>query len=178
MNQRRNQLVKINQSTSDILPSVSSGVPQRSILGPLIFLIFINDLPGLVNFVQQFMFADDTKLMHPICYPRERYYFQQDIESIIEWSVSNNIVFNENKFVLLNFHNHISRSPSPVGYRINERLINLRSTHKDLGITISTDISWRVHDSVIISKAVLSKRSHRRLTKNCKVNLNLTSSPI
>ena len=87
------------------------------------------------------MFADYTKKMPPIHYPGDCYYFQQEIESIIEWSVSNNIVFNKNKFVLFNFHNHNSRSPSPVGYRVNERLVKTSSTNKDLGMTISADMS-------------------------------------
>ena len=115
---------QINQLTSDIVP-VYSGVPQGSILGPLQFLIFINDLPGSVKFIQLLMFADDTKLMLPIRYLRDRYSFQQDIESIIEWSVSNNIRFSKHKFVFLNFHNRNSCSPSPVRYRINERLIRI-----------------------------------------------------
>ena len=61
----RKQLVSINGAHSSVLP-VSSGVPQGSILGPFLFLIYINELPDVINSCNVFMFADDTKCFQPI----------------------------------------------------------------------------------------------------------------
>ena len=56
----RYQCVKINNSLSHLLP-VLSGIPQGSILGPLLFLIYVNDIPDIIKFCLLFLFADDTK---------------------------------------------------------------------------------------------------------------------
>ena len=59
----RKQCVRIKESTSEVLP-VLSGVPQGSILGPLLFILYINDLPLLLKAMLPFIFADDTKCLH------------------------------------------------------------------------------------------------------------------
>ena len=56
------QCVRVNQSTSQLLP-VLSGLPQGSILGPLLFILYINDLPGCLSTTTPFTFADDTKIL-------------------------------------------------------------------------------------------------------------------
>ena len=61
----RTQCVQVNNATSDFLP-VISGVPQGSILGSLLFVLFINDLPTNLKSTLSFLFADDTKCLHPV----------------------------------------------------------------------------------------------------------------
>ena len=146
----RRQSVRVGHSTSDLLP-VTSGVPQGSILGPLLFLIFINDLPETVRSVKLLMFADDTKLLMPIS---NRYALEQDIESVIDWSITNKIGFNEHRFVYLMFSCTVEASQSSnAGYVVNGQLIQPTDRHKDLGITITSDLSWSAHHTAIIEKA-------------------------
>ena len=63
---------------------ITSGVPQGSVLGPILFIAFINDLPESV-LSSVFMFADDTKLYHPIKSPQDHLIMQQDLDNLVEW---------------------------------------------------------------------------------------------
>ena len=99
----RRQLVTVYGQYSDILP-VTSGVPQGSILGPLLFLIYINDLPESVSHTLPLLFADDTKCLGSV---RTRSSnttdLQLDLDSLSLWSLTNNIAFNAAKSALLSF---------------------------------------------------------------------------
>ena len=82
----RSQKVVINNSKSSTAP-VTSGIPQGSVLGPLLFVIYINDLPGVVDDKSYvFLFADDTKLFRQIQSSNDVLILQNDIKNLIEWS--------------------------------------------------------------------------------------------
>ena len=72
------QCVRVNQSTSQLLPVLSS-VPQGSILGPLLFILYINDLPGCLSTTAPFSFADDTKILLKIQASGDERLMQKDI---------------------------------------------------------------------------------------------------
>ena len=146
----RLQLVKIGNCTSKLLP-VTSGVPQGSILGPLLFLVFINDLPDSVNNAFLYMFADDTKISIPVSDSlQERLQLQVDLDAILSWSELNCMRFNGKKFVLLNFHTN--KSLEHPGYKVNDRYILASGSHKDL-VIFSSDLSWSSHIHTIVTKA-------------------------
>ena len=81
----RYQHVCINNSNSPTLP-VISGVPQGSLLGPLLFLIYINDLPFSLKHSESFLFADDTKCLRPIRSPHDCIQLQSDLDALSSWS--------------------------------------------------------------------------------------------
>ena len=98
----RVQCASINNSLSPLLP-VTSGVPQGSILGPILFLIYINDLPLSIKFSNLFLFADDGKCALPIGGYPEQTHLQSDINSLHEWSCTWHLSFNKEKFTLIRF---------------------------------------------------------------------------
>ena len=103
----RKQRVVVNGTRSSTA-RVASGVPQGSVLGPLLFLLFINDLPkGISNFIK--MFADDTKLFST---PRsvDDDSLQRDLDLLKDWSSKWLMKFHPDKFkvIQLSFKNHIS----------------------------------------------------------------------
>ena len=81
----RVQCVSIHGAVSDFLP-VTSGVPQGSILGPLLFLNFVNDLPTNVTPSRVLLFADDVKIAFPISCLDNCNQLQGDITKLLEWS--------------------------------------------------------------------------------------------
>ena len=74
----RYQCVKINNSLSHL--PVLSGIPQESILGPLLFLIYVNDIPDIFKFCLLFLFADDTKCIKTIFSPLDSLKLQEDFK--------------------------------------------------------------------------------------------------
>ena len=99
----RFQCVKICNSISDLLP-ILSGVPQGSILGPLLFLIYINDLPLATQFSMLFLFADDAKLCRKITCTTNQQHLQQDLDFLHAWSTDNDLNFSTHKCIHLSFN--------------------------------------------------------------------------
>ena len=136
----RYQCVCVNHTLSSTLPVVS-GVPQGSILGPLLFLIFINDLPLSVASSQLLLFAEDTKCVKRYNHCEDSYALQEDLHNLASWSEYWNLHFNESKCVLLRFSSSPVISSFAQTYFINNCSVALRESHKDLGIVMSHDLS-------------------------------------
>lgn len=92
----RYQRVTVLGTTSDNLP-VTSGVPQGSILGPALFLLYVNDLPEVVSSSRRvLMFADDTKIFREKTLD-DAFSLQKDLGKLATWSYSSGLLFNEAK---------------------------------------------------------------------------------
>ena len=92
----RSQQVTILGATSSPLP-VTSGVPQGSILGPILFLLYVKSLPDVVRSSQIAAFADDTKVLNEITSKRDGEQLQEDLSDLITWSDSASLNFNYSK---------------------------------------------------------------------------------
>ena len=82
----------INSVKSEWAP-VTSGIPQGSVLGPVLFIIYVNDLPDIIHSSIQ-MFADDNKVFNKITCSSDCEELQRDIDSLVEWSVARQLKFN------------------------------------------------------------------------------------
>ena len=94
----RSQYVTIDGRNSNFFP-VISGVPQGSILGPLLFAIYIDDLPEYLQHSIALMFANDTKCIKPIRDATDIVLLQDDIHHTTQWSSSCDLAFNVTKFI-------------------------------------------------------------------------------
>ena len=146
----RVQYVSIGQSTSPKLP-VISGVPQGSILGPVLFLIFVNDLPSTLSRSKVLLFADDTKCIMPICSLQDCLNLQTDLSRLSDWCSTWNLPLNEEKCSVIHFKPR--SSPSSFNYHLNGKQISSIAAHKDLGLFVSADLTWRSHYQLISSRA-------------------------
>ena len=147
----RRQCVSVAGHHSSWLP-VTSGVPQGSILGPLLFLIHINDLPSFVYFSSTLLYADDTKLSKPVSSLSDCSQLQHDIWALQNWSAESGLSFNSAKSFLLRF----CPNSSPLvkfDYLLNDVPISSVSNCRDLGIVFSSDLSWSNHYKHISKKA-------------------------
>ena len=86
--------MSVGQSISPTLP-VISGVPQGSILGTLLFLIFVNDLTSSVSFSKMLLFAYDAKYLLPISSLQDYIHLQSDLTAISNWCTSWNLLLNQ-----------------------------------------------------------------------------------
>ena len=146
----RKQYVSISGECSNILPVVS-GVPQGSILGPLLFIIYINDLSLCSVHSSTLLFADDTKCFKQISSHQDSCHLQDDINAISTWAKQWCLSFNVPKIVHLRFSKY-SASQS-LKYFINRQEICTSQSHRDLGVTVSSNLSWTSHYNNICSKA-------------------------
>ena len=147
----RQQRVVVKGEVSDWLP-VTSGVPQGSLLGPLFFIVYINDLPGVISKGSSIaLYADDSKMYRVINTQEDLSNFQSDIDKISEWCKMNKMITNTKKCKIM----HITRKKSPlVGeYFIEGQPLESVNVHKDLGLFTASDLSWNQHIDKITAKA-------------------------
>ena len=156
----RKQCVVVNGYKSTEEP-VISGVPQGSVLGPVLFVMFINDLEGVIthNSTVRF-FADDTRISKHIACVEDHFALQDDLNSILRWAKRNNMQLHEQKFELLvhraNPVNSLESLPFTshlYNYQVSkEVLLSPTNDLKDLGVRISADLSWKSQISSVVSK--------------------------
>ena len=139
---------------------VKSGVPQGSVLGPLLFLLFINDLTKCLNHSVARLFADDSKIVKSISSIEDTKLLQEDLENLQLWASQNNMKLNDTKFQYLS---HCFKSklldvlPFCNEYKeyitSNGQVLEPFDNVRDLGIEISPDLSWSKHIGSMVTKA-------------------------
>ena len=141
----RTQAVSINGTHSSYVP-VTSGVPQGSVLGPALFLLYINDITEGVT-SQMRLFADDSIIYREITTPNDHKILQEDINRLTNWAHTWQMDFNVDKCYLLS----ITKKPKPshFNYTMNGKLLQRTSSHPYLGVEISDNLSWSKHCDII-----------------------------
>jgi len=130
---------------------VTSGVPQGSVIGPILFLIFINDLIDNLDSSAR-LFADDCIIYRDIETASDHVLMQYDLDKINSWCLSNRMELNVRKTKLLRFT--LRRNvPDYSGYFLNGEMISLCQSYKYLGITFTSDLKFGTHISNIVNKA-------------------------
>ena len=148
----RTQFVAANGAISST-SSVISGVPQGSVLGPLLFLIHIHDIDSTVMHSTVTSFADDTRLSLPINDLRDANKLQADLNKVYEWAVTNNMTFNNSKFDHLSYCTNPNNNQIFSYYAPDGRSINNPSEVCDLGVYLSQDATFATNITHITKKA-------------------------
>ena len=158
----REQVVVVNGAVS-YTDTVHSGVPQGTVLGPILFLIFINDINTSVHHSVLGCFADDTRVSKSISVKDDSLLLQQDLNNLIQWAEVNNMEMHPNKFIFINYScrsTKLSLANLPfyedqLQYFLasDERILEPSDTVKDLGITFMSNLSWSTHVSNIVKAA-------------------------
>ena len=138
----RQQFVVINGNKSRG-ERVQSGVPQGTVLGPVLFILYINDITDVIKNSYIKIFADDSKLVKAIKSLSDRDLMEIDLKAVINWAENNKMELNKLKFQLLQ---HGRNNELKLPYNIDQTTkIQKSSDVKDLGVTISENISFDTH---------------------------------
>ena len=124
-----------NQSIKNTWEEVWSGVPQGSVLGPLLFLIFINDLEDNTS-GNVLKFADDTKIFRQVRDVQDSISMQADLDQLVEWADKWQMQFNVSKCKVMHVGQKNLRSP----YTMRNNGLQIVEVEKDLGVKISSDL--------------------------------------
>ena len=140
----RNQFVVVNGSQSTQV-KVTSGVPQGSVLGPLLFLIYINGITCANINGQVSIYADDIALYKVIQSPLDYQSIQDDINTICLWTEDNNLKLNASKCCYVLFSKKSQPCLPNTQLLINDQALQRVTSFKYLGVTFSYDGSWSAH---------------------------------
>ena len=165
----RHHRVILDGNFSDIHP-VISGVPQGTILAPLLFLVYINDLPTSIKCNVR-LYADDAMLYSTIHTLTDCISLQQDLNTLFHWATTWNMSFNPDKCEYMKItlkHNTISYN-----YTMSNAKIKEVSTAKYLGVTINNHLTWSNHIDNICHKALSVKSFLQCNLTSCPPNIKL-----
>ncbi len=160
----RTQKVSINGTLSEP-QTITHGVPQGSVLGPLLFLIYINDLPSCSSILKFHLFADDTSIFFS-------YNNAKDLESIVNlelknvstWLSANRLTLNVDKSNFLTISNK-KKGESAIDIKIDNNSIKEKDYIKYLGVLIDNKLNWKQHTQYVNTKVskgigILAKMRH------------------
>lgn len=146
----RTQFVRINNFKSDAIKA-TSGVPQGSHLGPLLFLIFVNDIPDVFLTSRCLMYADDLKIYSRIENASDCIKLQDDLIRLQEWCDANSLPLNVGKCQYMSF----SRRKVTIDYhyRLGSAILTKIYEKKDLGVIFSSKMSFSKHIDFMVTKS-------------------------
>lgn len=166
--QERKQIVQFNNSLSNNVCAIRHGVPQGSVLGPLFFLIYINDLPNCLESAEPIMFADDTKLflsdknLNNLIIRANK-----DLDNINKWMICNKLSMNVDKTKYMLFHPQKAKSiPIEESLLLNDRVVERVREHTFLGLIFDENLSWKSQIKNVLKKIRINLGVTARI-KNC-----------
>lgn len=142
----RNQYVEFKGTKSNMLP-VSCGVPQGSVLGPLLFIIYMNDLPNALTHSSSILFADDTTIHHThenidILFAN----MNIDLNYVTEWFKANKLSLNTLKTHFILFHSKNMEIPEVIPQiTLANTVIQNVAQVVFLGLTLDSNVEWKMH---------------------------------
>ena len=129
---------------------VKSGIPQGTVLGPLLFVLFINDLPDIVSEgTEVYLFADDTKLYRRINDEEDCRILQEDLKKLLDWSDKWLLKFHPDKCKII----EIGQNKMNYNYKLGETSLKHMDFEKDIGVTVDKDLKFEIHMQEKINKA-------------------------
>ena len=150
----RRQFVSLSGINSDY-QTITCGVPQGSVLGPLLFLLYINDMPKCSNILEFHLFADDTHLFLETD-------LNIELEKVSQWLYANKLYLNTDKTNFVVFHSPQRRIMHNMNLRIFNTSIKSDTRVKYLGLILDSNLNWKAYIHEISKKnsrgiGVLSK---------------------
>ena len=143
----RKQRVEVNGSRSS-WTEVLSGIPQGSVLGPMLFICYINDMSSVVD-SPIYLFADDTKVFSSIASVDDHSERPHDLEQLEKWSEKWQPRFNANKCKVM----HIGRTNTNSDYAMGTTTLVKTTNEKDLGIHVDPELTFGKHIETVVNRA-------------------------
>ena len=162
----RMNTVSVNGKTSTEF-QVGSGVPQGSVLGPLLFLLYINDMIDKISVSDCRLYADDTLLC--VNLTKNPNTIQSDVNALLNWAKNWGMCFNSRKCV----HIKIGTALPDLELKLDNEAIPQASALKYLGIQIDSSLKWNNHITLIVSKANRTLEMFKRGLKEAPIKTKL-----
>ena len=167
----RKQRVQVNAHYSD-WTEVLSGIPQGSILGPLLFIIYINDLIDVCQNSTLFLYADDAKIYRLVTENNDCLELQNDLNNFNTWAINWQLKLNASKCNIVSYGRNIVHD---FNYTLSGTTINRTDNIKDLGVIFDSKLKFCKHIDDKVNKAYqnlgIIKRNFIHLTANCFILL-------
>ena len=139
------QQVIVGSALSSESP-ILSGVPQGSCLGPVLFCLFVNDLPEVIRHSTVKLFADNIKLYKSVTSPVDFTLIQEDLNALNDWCKLNSMFVNHQKCFVL----HYFSKSSTYHYFLGDTPVSSADSVRDLGIQFDNQLKFHKHVSIIL----------------------------
>ncbi len=144
---------------------VESGVPQGTVLGPLMILLFINDIANKVEHSRIRLFADDCLLFREVNNENEYEKLQNDLDAVGKWAKEWQMKFNVEKCYRLQISG--KKASCPYLYSLNNEVLENVQHHPYLGVEVDKDLKWGSHVEKVVNKANRSLGFIKRNLSKC-----------
>jgi len=168
----RTQRCQVNGQLSNSKP-VTCGVPQGSNLGPLLFLVYINDLPNCLNCGTPRMFADDTSISYASDSLEElQNVLNSELKCLHSWLITNRLRLNiaKTEFMTIGSRQKLKAIDGRINVKINELDINRVNSVKSLGVYIDDHLTWSTHIDKISKKIASAIGALKRIRSYIPTN--------
>ena len=161
----RQQFTTVNNKQSE-LSSIEFGIPQGSILGPLLFLIYINDLSKAIIFSSVHHFADDTNILYASSLKDINKKIIHHLSNLVQWLKANKILLNVSKTEIVTFKSHSKQITKHLNFHLSGQKIIPKNLTKYLGIIIDEHLTFKEYMTQLRQKlnrtnGLLAKLRHQ-----------------